>query len=104
VVRDRCEWGGRESYSARVSRQCRDSKLQQCERHKSVAPMQDGIERCATVQDVGSCCSSAEVRDREHLSVIEGASTSVGVSSPTGRSVGRSVTYFLVTKLQCNSG
>ena len=92
------------SYSAGVPRQCRASRLQQCERHKSVASVEEGTERCATVRDAGSCCSSAKVRDKEHLSAAEGASTSVGVSSPTRRSVGRSITYFSVTKLQCSSG
>jgi len=32
------------------------------------------------------------------------ASASEDVSSPIGRSIGRSVTYFSVTKLQCNIG
>ena len=50
-----------------------------------------------------SCYSNAEVRDREHLSAAKGASASVGVSSPTRRSVGRSVTYFSITELQCSS-
>ena len=61
--------------------------------------MQEGTTRCVTVRDAGSCCSSVEVRERKHLSVTEGASASVGVSSPTGRSVGRLVTYFSVTEL-----
>lgn len=56
------------------------------------------------MRDVGSCCSSAEVRERECMSAIEGASTSVGVSSPTGRSVRRSLIYFSVTELQCKNG
>jgi len=47
---------------------------------------------------------AAQRLEREHLSMAEGASASVGVSSPTRRSVGRSVTYFSVTKLQCNNG
>jgi len=34
----------------------------------------------------------------------KGALILEGVSSPTGRLVGRSVTYVSVTKLQCNSG
>jgi len=54
--------------------------------------------------DAGNSCSSTEVREREHLLVVEGALASVGVSSPTGRSVGRSVTYFSVTELQCSIG
>ena len=29
-----------------------------CERHKCVAPVQDGIERCATVQEAQVCCTS----------------------------------------------
>jgi len=37
--------------------------------------------------------------EREHLLAAEGASASLGVSSPIGRSVGRSVTYFSVA---CN--
>ena len=37
------------------------SRLQQCERHESVAMMQDGTERFATVRDAGSCCNNAEV-------------------------------------------
>ena len=61
--RDRCGWSGRESYSARIPRRRRASRLQQCERHKSVALVQEGMEKCATVQDVGSCYSSAEVRE-----------------------------------------
>jgi len=84
VGRDGCGWSGKESYSVEVPTQRRASK--QCERHKSVAPVQEGTARCATVRDAGSCCSNAEVREREHLSAAEGASTSVGVSSPTGRS------------------
>ena len=51
--------------------------------------MQEGTARCATVRDAGSCCSNAEVKEREHLSAAKGASASAGVSSPTGRSVGR---------------
>ena len=66
--------------------------------------MQEGIERCATVRDAESCCGNAKVREREHLLATEGASASVGVSSPTWRSIGRSITYFLVTELQCSSG
>jgi hypothetical protein len=66
--------------------------------------VQEGTTRCVTVRDAGSCCSSAEVREREHLSATEGASTLVGVSSPTRRSVGGSVTYFSVIELQCNNG
>ena len=62
-----------------------------------------------TQRDVQWCemqgvVAAAQRSEREHLSMIEGASTSEGVSSPIGRSVGRSVTYFLVIELQCNSG
>jgi len=35
---------------------------------------------------------------------IEEASASEDVSSPTGRSVGISITYFSITELQCSSG
>jgi len=35
----------------RNPRQCRASRLQQCKRHRSVAPMQDGTERCVMVRD-----------------------------------------------------
>jgi len=66
--RDECRWSGRESYNAGVLRQCKASRLQQCERHGSVAPVQDGTERYATVQDAGSCCSKAEVRERALVS------------------------------------
>ena len=61
--RDGCGWSDRESYNAGVPRQCEASRLQQCERHMSVAPVQDGTERRAMMQDAGSCCSSAEVRE-----------------------------------------
>ena len=55
--------GAAESYSAGVLRQRRSSRLQQCERHRSVAPVQEGTTRCAIVRDAGSCCSNAEVRE-----------------------------------------
>jgi len=48
--------------------------------------------------------AAAQRLEREHLSVAERASASEGVSSPTGRSVGRSIAYFSVTKLQCSIG
>lgn len=59
VGRDGCRWSDRECYSAGVVEQCEASKLQQCERHESVAPVQDGTKRCAMVRDAMSCCSSA---------------------------------------------
>ena len=40
-----------------------DSVRQRCEKHGSVSLVQDGTERCATVQDAGSCCSSVEVKE-----------------------------------------
>ena len=61
VGRDGCKWSGRECYSAGVTGQRKASRLQQCERHESAAPVQDCTERCATVRDAGSCCSNAEV-------------------------------------------
>ena len=85
--RDRCTWSGRESYSVGVPRQCRASRLQQCERHRSVAPMQDGTKRCATVRDAWSVAASQRSK-REHLSVVGRASTSEYVSSPTKKSMG----------------
>ena len=38
--------------------------MQQCEKHGSIAPVQDGTKRCAMVRDAWSCCSSAEVSKR----------------------------------------
>ena len=61
---------------------------------------QRGVQRC----EMQGVVAAAQRSEREHLSAIEGASASVGVSSPTGRSIGRSVTYFSVTELQCSSG
>ena len=63
VSRDGCRWSDRGSYSVGFPGQCEASRLQQCERHESVAPVQDGTERCATMRDAGSCCSNAEVRE-----------------------------------------
>ena len=40
-----------------------DSVRQQYKKHRSVAPVQDGTERCAVVRDAWSCCSNAEVRE-----------------------------------------
>ena len=87
VSRDGCRWSGKESYNAGVPRLCRASRLQQCERHRSVAPVQDGTERCATVRDAWSVVA-AQRSQREHLSAAEGASALECVSSPTKRSVG----------------
>ena len=39
VGRNECGWSGRERYSAGVPGQCEASRLQQCERHESVAPV-----------------------------------------------------------------
>ena len=47
VGRDGCGWSSRESYSAGVPIQHRASRLQQCERHRSVASVKDDTERCA---------------------------------------------------------
>ena len=85
--RDRCGWSGRESYNVGVLGLCRDRRLQQCEGHRSVAPVQDGTERCATVRDAWSV-AAAQRSEREHLLVTDGASASEYVSSPTERSVG----------------
>jgi len=35
--------------------------MQQCENHKSITPVQDGMDRCAIVRDASSCCNNAEV-------------------------------------------
>jgi len=51
VSRDKCGWSGRECYSVRFVGQHEASRLQQCERHGSVALVQDGLERCAIVRD-----------------------------------------------------
>ena len=82
--RDKCRWSGRGSYSAGVPGLCRASRLQQCERHRSVAPVQDGTERCATVQDTWSVVATQR-SEWEHLSAENGASASEYVSSPTER-------------------
>lgn len=81
VDRDECGWSGRECYSAGVLRQREASRLQQCERHGSVAPVQDGTEKCATVQDAGSYCSNAKV-SRGSLSI--GSVSSLTVMSEVG--------------------
>ena len=70
--RDRCKWSSRESYSAGVPRLCRASKLHQCERHKSVAPVQDGTEGVQLCEMHG-VVAAAQRSKREHLSVTEGA-------------------------------
>jgi len=70
----------------RVFHQCRTS--------------QRGVQWC----EMQGVVAAAQRSEREHLSATEGASASVGVSSPTRRSVGRSVTYFSITELQCSSG
>jgi len=54
----------------------------------SVAPVQDGTERCAMVRDAWSV-AAAQRSEKEHLSAAEGASASEGVSTPTERSVER---------------
>ena len=84
--RDRCGWSDRDSYSSRVTGLCRASRLQTCERHRSVALVQDGTERCAMVRDAWSV-AAAQRSEREHLSAVGRASTSKYVSSPTERSV-----------------
>ena len=86
--KDRCGWSGKENYSVGIPIQCRASKLQQCERHKSVTPVQDGTESCAIVRDAWSV-AAAKRSHREHLYATEEASASEDVSSPTGMSVGR---------------
>ena len=63
MSRDRCEWSDKGSYSAGFPRQREASRLQQHEKHESVAPVQDGTKRCAMVRNAGSCCSRAEVRE-----------------------------------------
>lgn len=83
--RDGCGWRSRESYSARVPIQREASRLQQCERHRTVAPVQDGTERCATVRDARSCCSNAEVREGALVSG-RGSFSIRRVSIPTDRS------------------
>ena len=85
--RDRCGWSGRESYSVGVLRQRRASRLQQCKRHKSVAPVQDGTERCAMVRDAWSVIADPR-SEREHLLAAGKALASKYVSSPTERSDG----------------
>jgi len=85
VGRDRCEWSSRESYSAGVLRQREASRLQQCERHGSVASVQDGTKRCATVRDAWSCCGSTKVREVALVS-SRGSFNIRRVSSPTERS------------------
>lgn len=45
---------------------------------------------------------AAQRSEREHLSATKGASSLEDVSSPIGRSVRTSVTYFLVTELECS--
>ena len=57
--------------------------------------MQDGTERCATVQDVGVVAAMQRSK-REHLSVTNGASALEDVSSPIERSVG---SFFLLLEL-----
>ena len=93
--RDRCGWSDRESYSAGIPRRRRASRLQQCKRHMSVAPVHDGTERCAMVRDAWSV-TAAQRSEREHLSAAEEASASEYVSSPTERSVG---SFFFVSKV-----
>lgn len=75
--------------------------------------MREAQECCTNAERHNEVCNgarcrefynNAEVREREHLSAAVGASASMGVSSPIGRLVGRSVTYFSVTELQCSSG
>ena len=46
---------------------------------------QRGVQRC----EMQGVVAAVQRSEREHLSAAEGASTSEGVSSPTGRSVGR---------------
>ena len=52
---------------------CGASRLQQCERHMSVAPVQDGTEKCAMVRDAWSVVA-AQRSQREHLSAVGRAS------------------------------
>ena len=54
--------------------------MRQCEKHGSVAPVQDGIERCATVRDAWNSCGSAEVREGALVS-NRGSFSIKGVSS-----------------------
>lgn len=70
---------------------CRASRLRRCERHTSVAPVQDDTKRCAMVQDAWSV-AAAQRSEREHLLATGRASSSEHVSSPTERSVG---SFFL---------
>ena len=63
-------------------------RLQQCERHKCFAQCyvaQRDVQWGEMHEDV----AIAHMSEREHLSVAGRASASEGVSSPTGRSVGR---------------
>jgi len=76
---DRCGWSGRERYSAGVPGLCRASRLHQCERHRSVAPVQDGTERCATVRDAWIVAATQRSK-RENLLAADGASASEYVS------------------------
>ena len=80
--RDGCGWSSRESYSAKVPGQHKASRLQQCERHGSVALVQDGAERCAMVRDAGSYCNNAEVREGALVS-DRGSFSIEGVSNLT---------------------
>ena len=75
VNRDGYGWSGKECYSAGVPRKREASRLQQCKRHRSVAPVQDGTERCAMVGDAG-VVAAAQRSKGDHLSAAEGASTS----------------------------
>ena len=56
---------------------------------------QRGVQWC----EMQGVVAAAQRSERVHLSAAEGASASMGVSSPIGRSVGRLVTYFSVTEL-----
>jgi len=85
--RDRCGWSRKESYSARVLGLYRASRLQRCERHRRVAPVEFGIERCAMVQDARSVAATQRSK-REHFLIAGRASASKYVSSPTKRLVG----------------
>lgn len=75
VSRYGCGWSDRGSYSAGFPGQREASKMQQCERHGSVAPMQDSIERCAWC-NINGVFAKAQRSEREHLSVTKGASAS----------------------------
>jgi len=50
VNRDTCRWSDKGSYIEGFPGQREVSRLQQCERHMSVALVEDDIERCAMVR------------------------------------------------------